>query len=129
VVAMQCCVWCVAQSVMDQLPLCRTESLLVLLAALFRAFNVSFYIGSQLLLKVSVFSVFARSGGDLTPRAVFTFLALIGPVVLTGSLFVVRGLLNGTEAMVAIRRIQVRFLCCVNMGGRQGHMARWEESQ
>ena len=101
----------------------------MLLAALFRAFNVSFYIGSQLLLKFSVFSVFARGGGELTPRAVFTFLALVGPVVLTGSLFVVRGLLNGTEALVAIRRIQVYFLCCVNMGGREGHMARWEESQ
>ena len=79
----------------------------MLLAALFRAFNVAFFLASQLLLKFSVFAAFAKGGNDLTARAVFTFLALVGPVTLTGSLFIVRGLLNGTEAFVASRRIQV----------------------
>ena len=96
-----------AQSVSGQLPLCRTESLLVLLAALFRAFNVSFFLGSQLLLKFSVFSAFARGGGELTPRAVFTFLSLLELVVLHDCLLLARGLLVGADVFVALRRIQV----------------------
>ena len=85
----------------------RKESRLITQASMIRASNMALFFVSLNILSFLTFSVYAGSGNILTPRTVFTVIALItfGRVYLV--LFFVVFLLSTSELRVALKRIKV----------------------
>ena len=54
-----------------------------------------------------VFTVYTATGGELTPKKVFTTLSLVFTLHLTTVSFLTQGILGIVEASVATRRLQV----------------------
>ena len=85
----------------------RKESRLITQASLIRASNMAFFYVSLNILSFLTFSVYAGSGNDLTPRTVFTVIALISFGRIYFVLFLVMFLLSTSELRVALKRIKV----------------------
>ena len=76
--------------------------------ALTQAFNFGIAVPVMMAL---TFIAFTATGGELTPRRVFTTLSLIGFLRRSSTAFIVRCFFLVYEARVAIVRIQVSRLC------------------
>lgn len=87
---------------------CRSESLLILKGGIARALTQAFNLGIVVPVMMALtFIVFTATGGELTPRRVFTTLSLIGFLRRSSVAFLVRCFFLVYEARVALVRIQV----------------------
>ena len=72
-----------------------------------RGSSLGFTIVSLTLLMCLLFSVFAATGGELTPKRVFTTLSLLITLRFTTVHYFVKNVLAITEGRVAVVRLQV----------------------
>ena len=72
-----------------------------------RAVNYALFYSSLSLINFVTFSTYAGLGNDLTPKRVFTAIALFTYIRLYCIQFFVLGLLSVSEVTVAIKRIEV----------------------
>ena len=87
----------------------RHESTIILYGGMVRAINISYRSGFGITLAMSiVILTFAGTGGQLTPRRVFTVLSLVTALRRTNFNFFVRALFQVSELRVAQVRIKVR---------------------
>ena len=93
----------------------RSEFWILLKGSMIRAFNLGYFSFSLPLILFVVFSVYTSTGGELTPKGVFTVLSFLTSVRLTGVHFVVACSLMTSEAHVALKRIQVGVTCCAGL--------------
>jgi len=87
----------------------RSEFWILLKGSMIRAFNLGYFSLSLPLIMFVVFSVYTSTGGKLTPRGVFTVLSFLTGVRLTAVHFVIVFTLMTSEALVAVKRIQVGY--------------------
>lgn len=87
---------------------CRYESLLILKGGMVRASNLAFVMMSASLMAFVVFCVYTATGGDLTPKKVFTTLSLIYVLRLISVHHLILNVVGFSEAHVAVTRINVR---------------------
>ena len=90
----------------------RSEFWILLKGSMIRAFNLGYFSFSLPLLLFVVFSVYTSTGGELTPKGVFTVLSFLTGLRLTGFHYAVKFTLTASEANVALKRIQVGVTCC-----------------
>ena len=83
------------------------ESRIIFHGGMVRGSSLGFTIVSLTLLMFLLFSVFAATGGELTPKRVFTTLSLLIVLRLTTVHFFVQNVLAMTEGRVAVVRLQV----------------------
>lgn len=91
--------------------LCRKESYLVLEGGIIRAIGLGFITTSIPIVMFIVFSVYAATGGELSPRKVFITLSLVIVTRLVAVQWSVHNVLNLFEGWVAIVRLQVGMYC------------------
>ena len=95
---------------------CRREIWVVLQGSIIRALNLSCFTVYVPLAMFAMFSVYAASGGLITPKRVFTILSLLSVArLLSIHLFIIEVLLI-SEGIVALKRIQVFTLVIVVSG-------------
>ncbi|XP_064381893.1 ATP-binding cassette sub-family C member 4-like isoform X2 [Halichondria panicea] len=87
----------------------RLESRLILKGGIVRASNLAFMMMSASLMAFVVFCVYTATGGDLTPKKVFTTLSLIYVLRLVTIHHLILNVVGFSEAHVALTRIK-RFL-------------------
>ena len=85
------------------------ESHIILQGGMVRGSSLGFMIVSLTILMFLVFSAFTASGGELTPKKVFTTLSLLIVLRLTTVHFFVQNVLAVSEGRVAVVRLQVGF--------------------
>lgn len=79
----------------------------VLKGSIIRAINLSCYSTYVPVVMFVIFSVYASTGGTVTPKGVFTILSLLIYVRLTSIHLFVLGVLSVSEGIVALKRIKV----------------------
>jgi len=89
----------------------RIESFAIARAAMIRIGNYAFFPFTVILLSFVSFSTFAATGGEVTPRVVFTALGLFVYIRLYFIVFMIICLFALSEASVAVKRIEVKVLC------------------
>ena len=82
--------------------------MIILQGGVIRASGAVLMIISLTLFMFVVFSVFTATGGQLSPRIIFTTLSLLITLRLSSVDYVVRNILSMSEIHVAIARLQVR---------------------
>ena len=85
----------------------RKESRIIFHGGMVRGSSLGFTFVSLTLLMCLPFTVFAATGGELTPKNVFTTLSLLIILRLTTVHFFVQNVLAMTEGRVAVVRLQV----------------------
>ncbi len=85
----------------------RLESRLILKGGIVRASNLAFMMMSASLMAFVVFCVYTATGGDLTPKKVFTTLSLIYVLRLVTIHHLILNVVGFSEAHVALTRIKV----------------------
>ena len=85
----------------------RKESKIILQGGMVRASGLGYTFVSLTLLMFLVFTVYIVTGGELTPKKVFTTLSLLIVLRLTSTHFFVQNVLAVTEGRVAVVRLQV----------------------
>ena len=91
----------------------RSEFWVLLKGSMIRAFNMGYFSFSLPLILFVVFSVYTSTGGELTPKGVFTVISFLIGLRFTGFHFVVKLILAASEAHIALKRIQVGVTCAV----------------
>ena len=79
-----------------------------------RASNLAFMIMSASLMACVVFCVYTATGGDLTPKKVFTTLSLIYVLRLVAIHYFILNVVGFTEAHVTLTRIKVLYISWYN---------------
>ena len=92
---------------------CRKESKLVFLSAFFRTFNILNYILGPVMIRFLVLGTYGTIEDELPIRAVFLTFSLSIPLMFTVGVSTTMGIFSGTEAAVAVYRIQVWLGVCV----------------
>lgn len=82
------------------------ESQSILKSSLIRATNFALFTVSLTIIGFLVFSVYTGTGGTLTPKKVFTILALTATLRVSSIHFFVLAILNLSDTIVAVTRIQ-----------------------
>ena len=85
----------------------RMESKIILHGGMVRASSLGFTFVSLTLLMFLLFSTYTATGGELTPKKVFTSLSLLIFLRLTTVHFFIQNVLAMTEGRVAVVRLQV----------------------
>ena len=91
----------------DHISTSRKESLIIFRGALIRASNAAYYTVSIVAIMFMLFTTYVKTGGELTPKRVFTTLSLLIILRLTSIHFLVQSLLGLNEGRVASARITV----------------------
>ena len=86
----------------------RSEIAMILKESIIRAFNLGGFSYSLPVILFVMFSVFTATGGQLTPNSTFTAISLLTTVRLTVFYMLVLSVIFTSEAVVAMKRIQVR---------------------
>ena len=81
---------------------------MILKESIIRALNLASFSYTLPLTLFAMLSVFAATGGQLTPNSTFTAISLLNTVRFTVFYMVVVGVINCSETAVAMKRIQVR---------------------
>ena len=95
----------------------RKEIKKVLQASYLRAFNVSFYFASTSLIAFITFMVYSLAGNALLPAKVYLAIPLYNVLRLPLLLFVPFAVMNGMEARISVKRIQVSVSMVYSLAG------------
>ena len=85
----------------------RKESLIIFKGALIRACNYAYFTVSIVTVMFMLFTTYVKTGGQLTPKQIFTTLSLLFILRLTSIYFLIQSLLGINEGRVASARITV----------------------
>ena len=95
--------------------ICRKESVINQQGGVIRASGAGLIIISLTLLMFLVFTVFTATGGELTPRNIFTTLSLLITLRVTSVDYMVLNILSMSEFKVVITRLQVGQIECLKL--------------
>ena len=89
---------------------CRKESTFLLQGGMIQGFNLGFFFISQLFMTFILLTVYTSSGGDLSPKKIFTTVSLLFGLRVTAVIRFAVNIIYMSEAKVAISRLQVSWL-------------------
>ena len=85
----------------------RKETNLLLRGGLVQAFNLGFFFVSQLVMTFLLFTIYTASGGELSPKKIFTTVSLLFGLRVSAVIRFTVNIIYVSEAKVAISRLQV----------------------
>lgn len=91
----------------------RKESNIILRGGMVQGFNLGFFFISQLLMSFILFTIYTATGGELSPKKIFTTVSLLFGLRVTAVVRFTLNVLFTSEARVSITRIQVGHIATV----------------